>query len=129
MITTAQVQGAKAPVLVTESMVEGMAPGSVVVDLAAEQGGNVESSVAGEVVQVNGVTVIGPANINSDAAHHSSLVYAKNVQNFLALILKDGQVTHDDGDDLVAGSVVAKGGSIVNERVKDALGAGEGVTS
>lgn len=127
VITTAQVQGAKAPVLVTESMVRGMSPGSVVVDLAAEQGGNVEPSVAGEVVQVDGVTVIGPANVNSDAAHHSSLVYAKNVQNFLALILKDGQVTHDDGDDLVAGSVVAKGGSIVNERVKGALG--EGVTS
>jgi NAD(P) transhydrogenase subunit alpha len=127
VITTAQVQGAKAPVLVTEAMVEGMSPGAVVVDLAAEQGGNVEPSVAGEVVKLNGVTVIGPANINSDAAHHSSLVYAKNVQNFLALIVKDGQVTHDDGDDLVAGSVVARGGSIVNERVKDALG--EGVTS
>jgi proton-translocating NAD(P)+ transhydrogenase subunit alpha len=129
VITTAQVQGAKAPTLVTGSMVEGMSPGSVVVDLAAEQGGNVESSRPGEVVQVNGVTVIGPSNINSDAAHHSSLVYAKNVQNFLALILKDGQVTHDDGDDLLAGSVIARGGSIVNERVKDALGAGEGVTS
>jgi NAD(P) transhydrogenase subunit alpha len=127
VITTAQVQGAKAPVLVTEAMVEGMAPGSVVVDLAAEQGGNVEPSVAGEVVQVNGVSVIGPANVNSDAAHHSSLVYAKNVQNFLGLILKDGRVGHDDGDDLVAGCVVARGGSIVNERVKDALG--EGVTS
>jgi NAD(P) transhydrogenase subunit alpha len=127
VITTAQVHGAKAPVLVTEAMVEGMSPGAVVVDLAAEQGGNVEPSVAGEVVKLNGVTVIGPANINSDAAHHSSLVYAKNVQNFLALIVKDGQVTHDDGDDLVAGSVVARGGSIVNERVKDALG--EGVTS
>jgi NAD(P) transhydrogenase subunit alpha len=129
VITTAQVQGAKAPTLLTEAMVEGMAPGSVIVDLAAEQGGNVESSKPGEVVQVNGVTVIGPANVNSDAAHHSSLVYAKNVQNFLALILKDGQVTHDDGDDLLAGSVIARGGSIVNERVKDALGAGEGVTS
>jgi NAD(P) transhydrogenase subunit alpha len=116
-------------VLVTEAMVEGMAPGSVVVDLAAEQGGNVEPSVPGEVVQVNGVTVVGPANVNSDAAHHSSLVYAKNIQNFLGLILKDGQVAHDDGDDLVAGSVVARGGSIVNERVRDALGAGEGVAS
>jgi NAD(P) transhydrogenase subunit alpha len=127
VITTAQVQGARAPVLVTDAMVQGMAPGSVVVDLAAEQGGNVEPSVAGEVVDVNGVTVIGPANINSDAAHHSSLVYAKNVQNFLALIIKDGQVTHDDGDDLVAGCVVARSGGIVNERVRDALG--EGVAS
>jgi NAD(P) transhydrogenase subunit alpha len=129
VITTAQVQGAKAPTLLTEAMVRGMSPGSVVVDLAAEQGGNVEPSRPGEVVDVDGVLVIGPANVNSDAAHHSSLVYAKNVQNFLGLILKDGQVTHDDGDDLVAGSVVARGGSIVNERVRDALGAGEGVTS
>lgn len=127
VITTAQVQGAKAPVLLTHRMVEGMAPGSVVVDLAAEQGGNVEPSSAGEVVKVNGVTVLGPVNVNSDAAHHSSLVYAKNVQNFLALILKDGQVVHDPADDLVAGTVVAHGGDIVNERVKAALGAGEGV--
>ncbi len=129
VITTAQVQGARAPVLVTEAMVRGMAPGSGVVDLAAGQGGNVEPSVPGEAVDVGGVTVLGPANVNSDAAHHSSLVYAKNVQNFLALILKDGQVTHDGEDDLVAGCVVARGGTIVNERVKDALGTGEGVTS
>jgi NAD(P) transhydrogenase subunit alpha len=127
VITTAQVQGSKAPTLLTQAMVEGMAPGSVIVDLAAEQGGNVEPSRPGETVDVNGVSVIGPVNVNSDAAHHSSLVYAKNVANFLALIIKDGQIAPDPDDDIVAGSTVARGGSIVNERVKDALGAGEGV--
>ena len=129
VITTAQVQGANAPTLLTQAMVEGMAPGSVVIDLAAEQGGNVEPSRPGETVDVGGVSVIGPANVNSDAAHHSSLVYAKNVQNFLGLVVKDGQLTHDPDDDIVAGSTVARGGDIVNERVKDALGAGEGVST
>ena len=124
VITTALVQGSTAPTLLTQAMVEGMAPGSVVVDLAAEQGGNCEPTRAGETVDVNGVSVIGPVNVNSDAAHHSSLVYAKNVANFLALIIKDGQISPDPDDDIVVGSTVARGGSIVNERVKDALGEG-----
>jgi NAD(P) transhydrogenase subunit alpha len=115
VITTAQVQGAKAPVLVTDEMVRAMAPGSVVVDLAAEQGGNVEPSKAGETVD--------------EAPNHASLMYAKNVANFLALIVKDGAIGPDPEDDIVNQSTVCRDGRIVNERVQSALGAGEGVAS
>lgn len=127
VITTAQVQGAKAPVLVTAEMVRAMSPGSVVVDLAAEQGGNCELTRAGETVDVNGVSVIGPINVPSGAAHHASLVYAKNVANFVALLVSDGQIAPDPDDDIVIQSTVTRGGRIVNERVRAALGAGEGV--
>ncbi|MEZ0285146.1 MAG: NAD(P) transhydrogenase subunit alpha, partial [Thermoleophilia bacterium] len=85
VITTAQVQGAKAPVLITAEMVEAMSPGSVVVDLAAEQGGNVAPSLPGRTVDVGGVSVIGPVDVPSSVPHHASLMYAKNVANFAAL--------------------------------------------
>ncbi len=129
VITTAQVQGATAPVLVTEEMVRAMAPGSVVVDLAAEQGGNVEPSRPGETVNVGGVSVIGPVNLPSQAPNHASLMYGKNVANFLALIISDGTVAPDPEDDIVNQSMVCRGGSIVNERVKTALAAEEGAAS
>jgi len=129
VITTAQVQGATAPVLVTEDMVRAMAPGSVVVDLAAEQGGNVEPSRPGETVDVDGVSVIGPVNVPSLAPNHASLMYGKNVANFLALIVSGGAVAPDPDDDIVNQSMVSKDGRIVNDRVQAALGAGEGVTS
>jgi H+-translocating NAD(P) transhydrogenase subunit alpha len=123
VITTAQVQGAKAPVLVTEEMVRAMAPGSVVVDLAAEQGGNVEPSRPGETVEIDGVQVLGPANVPSQAPHHASLMYGKNVANFLALLVRDGAVAADTEDDIVVQSTVCRDGRIVNDRVRAALGA------
>ena len=129
VITTAQVQGAKAPILITDDMVRAMSPGSVVVDLAAEQGGNVEPSRPGETVDVDGVQVIGPVNVPSQAPHHASLMYGKNVANFLALIISDGAVAPNPDDDIVNQSRVARDGAIVNERVQAALGAQEGVTS
>jgi NAD(P) transhydrogenase subunit alpha len=129
VITTAQVQGAKAPVLITDDMVRAMAPGSVVVDLAAEQGGNVEPSRPGETVDVGGVQVIGPVNVPSMAPNHASLMYGKNVANFLALIISDGTVAPDPDDDIVNQSTVAREGRIVNERVQAALGAQEGTAS
>lgn len=129
VITTAQVQGAKAPILVTEEMVRAMAPGSVVVDLAAEQGGNVEPSRPGETVDIGGVQVIGPVNLPSQAPHHASLMYGKNVANFLGLIIADGEIAESSDDDIVNQSTVARQGRIVNERVQAALGAQEGVAS
>ena len=129
VITTAQVQGAKAPVLITEEMVRARAPGSVVVDLAAEQGGNVEPSRPGETVDVAGVSVIGPVNLPSQAPNHASLMYGKNVANFLALIISGGVVAPDPEDDIVNQSTVCKNGSIVNDRVQAALGAGEDAAS
>ncbi|HMM49409.1 MAG TPA: NAD(P) transhydrogenase subunit alpha [Miltoncostaeaceae bacterium] len=122
VITTAQVQGSKAPVLVTQAMVEGMRPGSVIVDLAAEQGGNVEPSAPGEVVDVNGVSVIGPINVPSTVAQHASLVFAKNVANFVALMVKDGGVNAGIDDDLVHDTKLCHGGEIRHGRVREAHG-------
>jgi len=129
VITTALVQGARAPVLVTEEMVAAMSPGSVVVDLAAEQGGNCEPTLPGRTIDVGGVTVIGPVNVPSSVPHHASLMYARNVANFLGLLIADGVLAPDLDDEIVAQSNVCRGGEIVNERVRDALGAGEGVST
>jgi NAD(P) transhydrogenase subunit alpha len=129
VITTAQVQGAKAPTLVTKEMVDAMAPGSVIVDLAAEQGGNCELTRAGETVEVDGVLIIGPTDVPSKAANHASLVYAKNIANFLGLIVRDGAVGPDPDDDIVNQSTVCRDGEIVNERVRSALGAQEGAAT
>jgi H+-translocating NAD(P) transhydrogenase subunit alpha len=115
--------------LVTEEMVAAMAPGSVIVDLAAEQGGNCELTRAGEVVEVGGVSIIGPTNVPSKAANHASLVYAKNIANFLGLIVRDGAVGPDPDDDIVNQSTVCRDGQIVHERVRSALGAQEGAAT
>ncbi|MGD9695404.1 MAG: NAD(P) transhydrogenase subunit alpha [Thermoleophilia bacterium] len=123
VITTAQVQGAKAPTLLTAEQVAGMRAGSVVVDLAAEQGGNCELTKAGEtVVTDNGVSIIGPVNVPSSVAHHSSLVYAKNVANFIGLLIANGAIAPDPEDDVVNQSMVCRDGEILNERVRDAIG-------
>lgn len=122
VITTALVQGAKAPVIITQEMVAAMAPGSVVVDLAAEQGGNCEPTKAGETVDVGGVKVIGPINLPATIPTHASLMYAKNVANFLGLMLKDGAVNTGVDDDIVRGALVAEHGHVVNSRLRDMLG-------
>ena len=122
VITTAQVQGAKAPVLVTADMVAAMNPGSVIVDLAAEQGGNCELTKVGETVVHNGVTIIGPANITSTAAHDASLMYAKNVANFLILMVADKKLAPDTDDAILTESMVTRGREVVNARVRETLG-------
>lgn len=121
VITTAQVQGKRAPVIVTAEMVAGMAPGSVVVDLAADQGGNCELTRVDETVESGGVFILGPRSLASTIPHHASLTYAKNVANFVQLLVKDGALMVDSEDDVVHECLVAKGGEIVNSRVKDAL--------
>jgi NAD(P) transhydrogenase subunit alpha len=125
VITTAQVQGAKAPVLVTKEMVAGMTPGSVVVDLAAEQGGNCEVTLRGRTVDAGGVLVIGPENLPSGAPHDASLMYAKNIANFLGLLVVDGALALDD-DEIVRETTVCRDGRVVNERVRELLEAQEG---
>jgi len=122
VITTAQVQGAKAPVIVTAAMVDQMAPGSVIVDLAAEQGGNCELTVSGETVDRNAVKIIGPTNVPSSIAAHASLVYAKNVANLLQLMVHDRVIDVDVDDDIVRGTLVARDGDIVNARVREVFG-------
>ncbi len=122
VITTAQVQGKRAPVIVTEEMIGAMNPGSVVVDLAAEQGGNCEPSVAGETVVVNGVKVIGPVNLPAAAPVHASQMYAKNVANFLNLLVQEGALALDGDDDVVRDTMMCRDGEVTNTRVREALG-------
>ena len=122
VITTAAVPGRAAPRLVTAAMVAAMKPGSVLVDLAAESGGNIEGSVAGRAPRGRGrraarVTLIGARDIQSDLAPDASKLYAMNCANFAALILKEGELVLDFDDELVAGSAVTHDGRIVNERV------------
>jgi H+-translocating NAD(P) transhydrogenase subunit alpha len=122
VITTAQVPGKRAPVLVTAPMVHGMAPGSVVVDIAAAQGGNCELSRPDEIVEVGGVTIVAPTNLPATVPAHASRMYAKNLGNFLRLILADGKLHLDTDDEIIAGTLVTHGGQVVSPRVREALG-------
>jgi H+-translocating NAD(P) transhydrogenase subunit alpha len=122
VITTAQVQGARAPVLVTVDMVAGMAPGSVIVDLAAAQGGNCELSRAGETVEVGGVRIVGPRDLAATVPHHASQLYGKNLANFIQLLVDGGRLSPPADDDIVRETTVAAGGSVVHPRVLEALG-------
>jgi NAD(P) transhydrogenase subunit alpha len=118
VITTAAVPGRRAPLLVTGDMVKGMRPGSVIVDLAAETGGNVELTKAGKDVEVGGVTIIGTRNVPSTMPLHASQLYARNVANLLLHLVKDGSIVLDFEDEITKGSCVTYGGEIVNERAK-----------
>ena len=122
VITTAVVPGKKAPVLVTAEMVKGMVPGSVILDLAAERGGNCEITRAGEAVVVNGVTVIGPINLASGVPHHASQMYARNLTSFLTNLVKDGKMRPPESDDIIRDTLVTQGGEVVNARVRESLG-------
>jgi NAD(P) transhydrogenase subunit alpha len=123
VITTAAVPGRRAPLLVTGEMVKGMRPGSVIVDLAAETGGNVELTEAGKDVEVGGVTIIGTRNVPSTMPLHASQLYARNVANLLLHLVKDGAIVIDFEDEITKGCCVTHAGEIVNERAKQAIGA------
>ena len=112
IVTTAAVPGRPAPKIITAAMVEGMKAGSVIVDLAAETGGNCELTRAGETVEVGGVSVVGPTNLASMGALHASEMYARNLHNFLVLMLKDGALNIDWDDDLIQGCCLTHGGEI-----------------
>ncbi|MCG5061576.1 MAG: Re/Si-specific NAD(P)(+) transhydrogenase subunit alpha [Limnoraphis sp. WC205] len=123
VITTAQVPGKKAPLLVTEEMVTQMKAGSVVVDLAASQGGNCECTEAGKDVLKHGVTIVGPINLPSSMPVHASEVYAKNLSALLKLMTtKEGELILNFEDDIISGACMAHNGEILCQRVKDALG-------
>ncbi len=121
IITTAQVQGTTAPQIITTEMIKGMGAGSVIVDLAAEQGGNCEPTVAGETVDIDGVMVIGVVNLPGEIPVHASQLFGKNVANFLGLMVVDGAIDLDVDDDVIQQSVVTRGGDVVNNRVREAL--------
>ncbi len=121
VITTAAIPGRRAPLLVTAGMVKGMRPGSVVVDLAAESGGNVELTEVGRDVDVNGVTIIGQRNVPSTMPLHASMLYARNVANLLLHLVKDGALNLDFEDEITKGACVTHAGEIVSERAKQLL--------
>ncbi len=121
VITTALVPGRKAPVLVTAEAVNGMAPGSVIVDLAAETGGNCELTEAGKEIVHNGVKIIGPLNVPSSIPVHASQMYSRNIFTFLQLITKDGALNIDFEDAIINASCLTHGGAVKPERVRDAL--------
>jgi H+-translocating NAD(P) transhydrogenase subunit alpha len=117
IITTAQIPGRNAPVLITEAAVRSMAPGSVIIDLAADSGGNAEPSRPGQTVDVDGVKVIGPANLVSDMAADASQLYAKNLENLVGLLVdEEGQLKIDFEDDIVDAACIAHEGQIRGER-------------
>lgn len=122
LITTAAVPGKRAPRIVSRAMVEQMKPGSIVVDMAAETGGNVEGTVAGHTVEVGGARVIGPVNLPARMPVHTSEMFAKNLLNFTAPLLTDGQVAIDWSDEVVAGTALTRDGDVVHAGVKNVLG-------
>ena len=119
VITAAVVPGKKSPVLVTEEMVKGMAPGSVIVDLAAERGGNCELTKAGEKITAHGITIIGYFNFASTVPHHASQMYARNITAFLQLLVKDGKLQLNLEDDIIKSTLVTRAGEVVNPRVRE----------
>jgi NAD(P) transhydrogenase subunit alpha len=124
IITTAQVPGRRAPLLVTEAAVNQMRPGAVIVDLAGATGGNCALSQADQVVERTGVTILAPTNLAATVPVHASQLYSRNVTAFLKLLIKDGELNIDLKDDVVGPSCVTHGGEFVNQRVAAAVGAG-----
>ncbi|CAK9108559.1 unnamed protein product [Durusdinium trenchii] len=114
IITTAAIPGKKAPILVTKEMVEAMPAGGVIVDLAAERGGNCELTKSGETIEVHDVTILGPENVPSDIPRHASQMYSNNITTFLKLLIKDGEVNLDLEDDIIAGTLVTHQGEMIH---------------
>ena len=121
VITTAAVPGRRAPVLITREMAERMAPGSVIVDLAAERGGNCDLTVPGRTVVHAGVTVMGPLNLPSEVPYHASQMYARNVAALLRHLVRDGALAIDLQDEITRETLVTHGGEVVHPRVAQAL--------
>lgn len=122
VITTAAVPGKPAPILITREMVAGMSPGSVIVDIAAERGGNCESTRPDETVVENGVSILGPVNLPSGIPFHASQMYARNIATFLLHLVKDSGLNIDLEDEITRETLVARGGEVVHPRVREVLG-------
>jgi H+-translocating NAD(P) transhydrogenase subunit alpha len=111
---------------VTAAAIEAMKPGSVIVDIAAERGGNCEGTVAGKTVDIGGVLLVGAENLPATAPQDASQMMGRNYANFILHIAKDGEINLDSDDPIVQGTLVARGGSVVNERVAALLAASAG---
>ena len=123
VITTALIPGKAAPLLVTADMIAGMAPGSVVVDLAAERGGNCEPTQADQEIVRGGVTILGPTNLPSTVPFHASQMYSNNITTLLLHLVKDGELVCDPDDEITQGTLVSRDGQVVHPRVLEALDA------
>ena len=121
VITTALIPGTIAPILVTSEMVNKMEPGSVIVDLAAERGGNCALTKADEIVVADGVTILGPSNLPSTVPYHASQMYAKNISTLLLHLIDNGTLTLDLDDEITVGTLVTHDGQVVHPRVKELL--------
>jgi len=119
VITAAVIPGKKSPVLITADMVKSMAPGSVIVDLAAERGGNCELTRTGETVREHDVVIIGAINLASSVPYHASQMYARNVTTFLTYMVKEGKLQMNPQDEIIRETLVTNGGEIVNARVRE----------
>jgi H+-translocating NAD(P) transhydrogenase subunit alpha len=119
VITAAVIPGKKSPVLITAEMVRGMAPGSVIVDLASERGGNCELTLTGETVKQHGVTIIGAINLASSVPYHASQMYARNLTTFLMYLIKDGKLQLNPQDEIIRETLVTHHGEVVNSRVRE----------
>ncbi len=119
VITTASVPGRRAPLLITREMVAAMQPGSVVVDLAAERGGNCELTRPGETALEYGVTILGPRNLPASVPHDASQMYARNVTAFLTHLVRDGQLRLDTEDPIVRETMLTRGGEVVHPRLRE----------
>lgn len=122
LITTAAVPGKKAPVIVTRAQVEAMRPGSIIVDMAAETGGNVEGTVAGKELRIGGAHVVGPVNLPARMPVHTSEMFAKNLLNFTTPMINEGNLTIDWTDEVIAGTAMTHGGAVVHPMVARVLG-------
>jgi len=119
VLTAAVIPGKKSPVLITREMVKGMAPGSVIIDVAAERGGNCELTQMGKTVKEFGVTIIGAINLASSVPYHASQMYARNLVTFLTYMVKDGKLQLNLQDEIVRETLITNAGEIVNARVRE----------
>jgi NAD(P) transhydrogenase subunit alpha len=124
LITTAAVPGKRAPVLVSADHIRGMSPGSVIVDLAAERGGNCELTQPGQTVHDSGVTIIGPANMSSEVPYHASQLYAKNVSSLLLHLAPKGELSLNLEDEITRETMLCRNGEFVSSRVQRPVAAG-----
>jgi NAD(P) transhydrogenase subunit alpha len=122
VICTAAIPGRRAPVLLSGEMVSAMAPGSVIIDLAAENGGNCELTQPGRTVTAHRVTIIGPVRLAATVPYHASQLYAKNISAFLTHIVKEGRLRLDEQDDIIRETLVARNGQVVHPRIRELLG-------
>jgi NAD(P) transhydrogenase subunit alpha len=118
VIATAVIPGKRSPILVTEGMVRRMHPGSVIVDLASERGGNCELTKPDEIIMAHGVTTVGKINLASSVPYHASRMYARNISAFLTHLVKDGKLRLDPADEIVSGTLLTRDGEVVNPQVR-----------